>query len=125
MEKQLFIDGFEAIAEHVTEALKYEITEQIDLVTVSESNDEYICNVNVAIEHLKIVLECSRCISEDEEIDEDVREEMLSILFDEPYYGFDVVEIIEDSDVEVDAKEFKEILISYLQGQCSIDDMEE
>ena len=35
MEKQLFIDGFEAIAEHVTEALKYEITEQIDLVTVS------------------------------------------------------------------------------------------
>lgn len=130
MTKNLFKESINVVAEYVIEALKDEIRDQIDLVTVSDclwSNEEHHCNFDVAVEHLKIIINFLYWVNDDnwEMIDEQLKDGMHIILYDEPYYDFNVIQILENSDIEADANEFNKILISYLRGKYSIDDFDD
>lgn len=118
MKKKLFKKGIFAIAAYVVKALKEEIKDQLDLVTISDEiwgSEEHHCNFNVAVEHLKIVIDFVWWFYDGGEMPHELKEGMYFVLYDEPYYKFNITEIIENSEVEVDANEFNKTLISYLK----------
>lgn len=117
MEKVLFKEGVRAIAEHVVETLKNEIVDQVETIAVGDDNDEALCNLDVAASHLRIVDLFLCWVENEKDADKDTLDVMHLILYEEPYYDFNVIDIIENNDVEVDANEFNRFLISYLKGK--------
>ena len=125
MNKELFKKGVRAIAEHVEETLKNEIIDQVETIAVGDDNDEALCNLNSVISHLRIVDLFLWWVENEEYADKETFDGMYLILYEEPYYDFDVIEIVEDYDDEIDANEFNRVLISYLKRECSIDDLDD
>ena len=128
MNKELFIEGLEAIVDYVARDLKKDIEYQFDSFTIGEDywgNNDAHCNIEVALSHLKIANDFLRGINVGGEADQKVLDNMYYILYEETYYDFDVVEIIEDYDYEIDSMDFDKTLISYLKGEISLDDLED
>lgn len=127
MSKKEFNEGLEAIVDYVAGELKEEIEYQLNSITVGESywgNEDAHCNLEVSLSHLKIVNDFLKMINDDGEADKESLDGMYLILYDEPYYKFNIPKIIEDSDIEADANEFNKILFSYLKG-VSLDELPE
>ena len=129
MKRNLFIDCVNAVIEHVIEGLKDEIKNQLDLISVDGGfwdNEEPRCNLKVSLSQLDGVVLFLWHIKDGAEADDETKDVMYTTIYvEKSYYGFDVVEIISESDIDVDAEEFNKILISYLKGEFSIDDMED
>lgn len=129
IKKSLFIECLNAVIEHVIEGLKDEIKYQLDSISVDGGlwdNEEPRCNLKVSLSQLDGVVLFLWHIKDGAEADDETKDVMYTTIYvEKSYYGFDVVEIISESDIDVDAEEFNKILISYLKGEFSIDDMED
>ena len=129
MKKELFKECVDAVLEHVIEGLKDDIKYQLDSISVDGGlwdNEEPRCNLKVSLSQLDGVLLFLWYIKDGAEADHKAKDAMYTTLYEESsYYGFDVVDIISESDIETDAEEFNKILISYLKGEVSIDEMED
>lgn len=124
MKKEILIKCIHAVTEYVTEALKREIKEQVELVT-NWNNDENLCNTKVALSHLESILEFEWRINNEEDSNKELKHCIKMILYDEPYYKFNIPEIIRDAYWEIDATEYNAYLIMYLMGKISIFETEE
>ena len=120
MKKELFKEGLEVIVDYVVEELKKEIEYQFNSIVIGEYlwgiDDKHI-NYDVAVSHLKIVNDYLWMINDEGEVEQEGLDDMYLILYEEPYYKFNIIEIVENSDVEVDANEINRVLISYLKGK--------
>ena len=128
MKKDLFKEGLEAIVDYVAEELKKEIEYQLNSIAIGENywgNEDEHCNLEVSLSHLKIANDFLREINDCGEADQEELDGMYLILYDEPYYKFNIAKILKDSDIEADTNEFNKILISYLKGDISIDDIDD
>lgn len=123
MEKALLINCINAVADYVTEALRDEVKEQVDLIT--EWDDENLCNTKVALTHLESILEIVCRINEEYDIGKDLKDCVKMILYEEPYYDFNIPEIIENADLGIDANEYNNYLIMYLKGEIDIFETDE
>ena len=47
------------------------------------------------------------------------------ILYEEPYYKFNIPKIIEDADLGIDANEYNKNLFMFLKGKISINEQDE
>ena len=66
MNKELFIEGLEAIVDYVAQDLKKDIEYQFDSFTIGEDywgNNDAHCNIEVALSHLKIANDFLRGIN--------------------------------------------------------------
>ncbi len=125
MKRDIFNDCINAVLEHVIDGLKDEIKEQVDLM-VWDDYDEAQCNTMVALNHLESVLHFEYLFEKgDDEDTPKLKDIVFLVLYEEPYYGFDVVKVINESGIDADAEEFNKILIAYLKGKISIDDIED
>lgn len=124
MNKELFKECVNAVLKHVAEELKDEIKEQIDLMAWDDY-DEAQCNTMVALNHLENVFHFEYLFEKGDDKDTPkLKDVVFMVLYEEPYYGFDVVEIINESGIDADAEEFNKILISYLKGELSLHELQ-
>ena len=124
MKKEILIKCIHAVTEYVTEALKREIKEQVELVT-NWNNDENLCNTKVALSHLESILEFVFKINEESYIRKGLKDCVKMILYEEPYYKFNIPKIIEDADLGIDANEYNKYLFMFLEGKISINETDE
>lgn len=118
MKKDLLNKCVNAVAEYVIEALREEIKEQVDVI--SEWDDEYYYNTKIALSHLESILEFVSLFNEESYIDKGLKDCVKMILYEEPYYKFNIPKIIEDADLGIDANEYNKNLIMFLEGKISI-----
>ena len=118
MDIELFENCVNAVAEYVIEALREEIKEQVDVI--SEWDDEYYYNTKIALSHLESILEFVSLFNEESYIDKGLKDCVKMILYEEPYYKFNIPKIIEDADLGIDANEYNKNLIMFLEGKISI-----
>ena len=123
MDIELFKNCVNAVAEYAIEALREEIKEQVDLLT--EWDDEYLCNTKVALSHLESILDFVSQFNEESYIDKDLKDCVKMILYEEPYYKFNIPKIIEDADLGIDANEYNKNLFMFLKGKISINEQDE
>ena len=129
MKRDVFNDCINAVLEHVIDGLKDEIKNQLDCISADGrmcDNEESLCNLKVSLSQLESVILFLSYMNNGEEADRETKDSIYTTLYVEvSYYGFDVVEMVNESGVDADAEEFNKILISYLKGKISIDDIED
>jgi len=129
MKRDVFNDCINAVLEHVIDGLKDEIKNQLDCISADGGmcdNEESLCNLKVSLSQLESVILFLSYMNNGEEADRETKDAIYTTLYVEvSYYGFDVVEMVNESGVDADAEEFNKILISYLKGKISIDDIED
>ena len=129
MKRDVFNDCINAVLEHVIEGLKDDIKNQLEFISADGGmcdNEESLCNLKVSLSQLESSILFLSYMKNGEEADRETKESIHTTLYVEtPYYGFVVIEIINESGIDADAEEFNKILISYLEGKISINDIED